>query len=186
MKTKFTLLLAILITSISYSQQYTTSDFKPEELAIYNVKDTGTKLIMNDSIYIKKGDKIKVNLPFSKKNFQFVKKKKSGLNKIAKQASGAVSTGALAVGIGSNSFETMNGAFKVMRKADAVYYSADALEQLDNLPISNKAKKLAGQELEVLKWEKDEGMYIITAKLKRNKYEIYLEAAYVTHEIILN
>lgn len=34
--------------------------------------------------------------------------------------------------------------------------------------------------------EKDGGMHIITAKFKRSKYVVYFEAAYVTHEIILN
>lgn len=183
---KFKLLfIALFLTLFSYAQEHSTSDFEKKELAIYNVKDTGDELIINDTISIKEGGTIKINLPFSKKDFQFVKKKKSGFGKIAKNAASAVSTGALAVGLGSNSIGTMNGAFQVMNKADAVYYGADALEQIDKLPISNKAKKIAGQEMEVLKWEKDEGMHTITAKLKRKKYEINLEAAYVTDEVRL-
>src|SRR5699024_4528745 len=127
-----------------YSQSYSTSDFEDmTELAVYNVKDNENELIINDSLTIHKGGIIKINLPFSRKDFQFVKKKKSGFGKIAKDAAGAVSAGALAVGLGSNSIGTLGGAIKVMNKADAVYYGADALEQVDKLPISKNAKKLA-------------------------------------------
>src|SRR5699024_10946251 len=186
MKIKFTLLLALLFSGLAFSQQYSTSDFEEdEELAVYNVKDNGNELIINDSLIVCKGGTIKINLPFSRKDFQFVKKKKSGFGKIAKDAAGAVSTGALAVGLGSNSIGTLGGAIKVMNKADAVYYGADALEQVDKLPISKNAKKLAGQEMEVLKWERDQGMHIIIAKFGKKKYEINLEAAYVTQEILL-
>lgn len=186
MKIKFTLLLALLFSGLAFSQQYSTSDFEnDEELAVYNVKDTGNELIINDSLIVTKGGILKINLPYSRKDFQFVKKKKSGFGKIAKQAAGAVSTGALAVGLGSNSIGTMGGAIRVMQKADAVYYGADALEQIDKLPISKDAKKIAGQEMEVLKWEKDQGMHIITASFGKKKYEINLEAAYVTQEIII-
>lgn len=186
MKTSFIFLLILFFSFSSYSQIYSTSDFEDqEELAVYGVKDKGNELIINDSIVIRKGENIKINLPYSRKDFQFVEKKKSGFGKIAKDAAGAVSTGALAVGLGSNSIGTMGGAIKVMNKADAVYYGADALEQVDKLPISKNAKKLAGQEMEVLKWEKDEGMHIITAKFGKKKYEINLEAAYVTQEILL-
>lgn len=186
MKTPITFLLILFVTAIGYSQTYSTSDFEDnQELAVYNVKDDGNELIINDSLIVRKGGIIKINLPFSRKDFQFVKKKKSGFGKIAKDAAGAVSTGALAVGLGSNSIGTLGGAIKVMNKADAVYYGADALEQVDKLPISKNAKKLAGQEMEVLKWEKDQGMHIITAKFGKKKYEINLEGAYVTKEILL-
>jgi len=186
MKTSFIFLLTLFFSFSSYSQIYSNSDFEDyQELAVYNVKDNGNELIINDSLIVCKGGTIKINLPFSRKDFQFVKKKKSGFGKIAKDAAGAVSTGALAVGLGSNSIGTLGGAIKVMNKADAVYYGADALERVDKLPISNNAKKLAGQEMEILKWEKDQGMHIITAKFGKKKYEINLEAAYVTQEIIL-
>lgn len=184
---KLVLLIALFITGLTFSQVMQTSDFdEDEELVVYNVKDTGDELIINDSLTLEKGGTLKINLPYSRKDFQFVKIKKSGIGKIAKQAAGAVSTGALAVALGSNSIGTMGGAIQVMNKADAIYYGADALERVDKLPISNKAKKIAGQEMEVLKWEKDEGMHIVTAKFKKKKYEINLEAAYVTHEILLD
>lgn len=187
MKIKFTLLLAFFFSGLAFSQQYSTSDFEEkEELTIYNVKDTGNELIINDSLSIKKGGVLKINLPFSRKDFQFVNKKKSGFGNIAKQAAGAVSSGALAVGLGSSSVGALSGAVEVMQKADAVYYGADALEKVDKLPISKNAKKLAGQKVEVLYWEKDQGMHIVTAKYKKKKYEINFEAAYVTREILLD
>ena len=154
MNASFTILLALFISTMSYAQTFTTSDFEEEGLAIYSIKETDNQLIINDSILITKGENIKINLPYSRKNFQFIKKKKSGFAQLAKQASEAVSSGALAVGLGSNSVGTVGGALQVIQKANAVYYGADALDKIDQLPISNEAKKIAAQEMKILKWEK--------------------------------
>src|SRR5690625_6379509 len=103
MKIKFTLLLALLFSGLAFSQQYSTSDFEEdEELAVYNVKDNGNELIINDSLSVTKGGTLKINLPYSRKDFQLVKKKKSSFGKIAKQTAGAVSTGALSISLCSN------------------------------------------------------------------------------------
>lgn len=179
------ILIALLVTLSGYAQKSDLSNFNERELTLEMVKDKGNKLVLDDSITIEKKGIIRINLPYTGKNFQFVNKKKSSFGKIAKKAAGAVSSGAMAVGIGSSNIKTVNGAIQVANKADAVSYGADALEQIDDLPISNKAKKIAGKEMKVLKWKEEEGMHIITAKYKRKKYNINLEAAYVSKEIIL-
>lgn len=185
MKSIFTL-IALFITCTTFSQALQTSDFEQKDLAVYSVKDYGNKLVINDSISLKKGDSIRIGLPFNGKDFQFVEKKKSGFAKIVKKAAGALSSGAMAVGLISNDLSALNGAIKVARSAHAIYYGADALEKINELPISRKAKKIAGKKMEILKWEKKDMMHVITAKFKRKKYHITLEAAYVTHEILLN
>lgn len=179
------LFVLFFIGTTSAQEEDVSSDFNHKELTLEMVKDKGNKLVLDDSITIEKKGIIRINLPYTGKNFQFVNKKKSSFGKIAKKAAGAVSSGAMAVGIGSSNIKTVNGAIQVANKADAVSYGADALEQIDDLPISNKAKKIAGKEMKVLKWKKEEGMHIITAKYKRKKYNINLEAAYVSKEIIL-
>lgn len=185
MKFYFTLLFVLFFIGTGFSQQDSIADFDEKELTVEMVKDKGNKLVVNDSIAIEKKGKIKVNLPFSGKNFEFIHKKKSGFGKIAKKAADAASSGAMAVGLGSNNIKTVRGAVEVSNKADAVSYGADALEKVNDLPISNKAKKIAGKEMKVLKWEEEEGMHILTAKYKRKKYNINLEAAYVSKEILL-
>ena len=152
MKNQLLLFIALFTVGLGYSQEISTTDYKEDQdLAVYDVQDTGDKLIVNDSLIVRKGGDIQINLPYSRKDFQFVEKKKSGLGKLAKQAANALSTGALSIALGSNNIGTMGGAIRVMNKADAVYYGADALEQVNKLPISNKAKKIAGQEMKVLK-----------------------------------
>lgn len=186
MKTYITFLFLFLFVTSGFAQEVSTSDFEDKELNVEMVKDKGNKLVINDSISVEKNGTVKINLPFTDKNFQFIKKKKSGFGKIAKKAAEAASSGAMAVGLGSSNIKTVRGAIQVAHKADAVSYGADALEQIDDLPISNKAKKIAGKEMEVLGWEKEENMHILTAKYKRKKYTINLEAAYVTQEILLD
>lgn len=184
MKSMLTIILALGV-QLAYCQDVYTSDFEDKELKVFDVEEVDGSLVINDSITVSKGGEIMVNLPFDKEDFQFVERRKSGLAKIAKEAAGAVSSGAFAVGIGGGSISTMNGAVRVMRKADAIYYGADALERIDELPISKDAKKIAGKYMQVLGWRKEGNFHILTTKISKRKYEVYLEAAYVTREIIL-
>src|SRR5699024_7011919 len=80
---------------------------------------------------------------------------------------------------------TMTKAINVMSKANAVRYGANAIERINDLPISNKAKKIAGKRLEVIDWEIDGIEHTITAKLGKRKYTIALENAYLMGEIKL-
>lgn len=150
------------------------------------VKDHGDKLVLMDSISIAEGDMIQIYLPTYGKDFIFVERKKGLLNaKLVGAAANAVGTGALAVGLGSGNLGTMSKAFNVMTKASAVSYGADAINQINDLPISKEAKKMAGKRMEVIDWENDDGSYVITAQLGKKKYLIELESAYIMGEIRL-
>lgn len=168
-------------TGLSYEQAmriYSHRDF---------VEDTGDALVVLDSISIKKGDFIQIYLPMYGKDFYFVEQRKALLNasKLAGAAANVVSTGAVAVGLGTNNLSTFSKAMNVWQKSSAIRYGADAINQIDKLPISKKAKRIAGKKKEVLKWENDNGVHIITAELDNKRYLIELENAYLVGEIKL-
>lgn len=166
-----------------YSQEELYKYFVNKNL----VKEVDGELVVMDSIKIKKGSAIRIYLPIYSTDFYFVEQKKSLINatNILGAAADAVSVGAVAVGLGSNSLGTMGKSFEVLRKAQAVSYGADALDRVDKLPISKKSKRIAGKEMEVIDWENENGTHIITAKLDNRRYTIELESAFLFGEIKL-
>ncbi|MGC4130494.1 MAG: hypothetical protein QM564_13300 [Bergeyella sp.] len=161
-----------------------TSGFSAQT-AVTSIQNNHSELLVNDSISIKKGGELQVYLPAGK-DFFFVKQKKSGLNaKLLGKVADVVGTGATAVGVGTGNIKVLSDAFKVANTANAVRYGADALEKINDLPISNDAKKIAGKKLVVEDWEFTEDGYIITAKLDKKKYEIYLQEAVMSGEVKL-
>ena len=153
------------------------------QLAVTSIQNNQTELLVNDSISIKKGSEIQIYLPAGK-DFVFVKQKKSGLSaKLLSQVADIAGTGAAAVGIGSGSVKVLQGASKVMNTARAVEYGADALDKIQDLPISNDAKKIAGKRLLVQDWTFTDDGYVITALLEKKKYEIYLQEAALSGEV---
>lgn len=79
----------------------------------------------------------------------------------------------------------MQGATKVINGANAIRYGADALEKIQDLPISNKAKKIAGKRIKIIDWKMDNGGYILNGELENKKYKINLNEAVATGEIKL-
>lgn len=155
------------------------------QLAVTSIQNNQTELVVNDSISLKKGGEIQVYLPAGK-DFVFVKQKKSGLNaKLLGKVADIAGTGAAAVGIGSGNLKTLSGAYKVMRTASAVQYGADALDKIQDLPISKDAKKIAGKKMEIQNWEMTDDGYILTAILDKKKYEINLQEAVMAGEVKL-
>ncbi len=155
------------------------------QLALTSIQNNQTELVVNDSIYLKKGSPIQIYLPAGK-DFVFVKQKKSGLNaKLLGKMADIAGTGAAAVGMGSGNLKTLSNAYKVVRTANAVQYGANALDKIQDLPISNEAKKIAGTKMEILDWEFTDDGYIITAKSDKKKYEIYLQEAAIAGEVKL-
>lgn len=192
------LLLGLLFTSLLHAQTHEEKSVveattgltmqQIEDLYITRtfVKDKGDELVVLDSISIKKGDEIQVYLPTYGKDFYFVERKKGLLStELIGATADIVGTGAVAVGLGSGNISTMSKAINVMSKANAVSYGANAIERINDLPISNKAKKIAGKRLEVIDWETDGIEHTITAKLGKRKYTIELENAYLMGEIKL-
>jgi hypothetical protein len=49
--------------------------------------------------------------------------------------------------------EVLQGAGKVMDRARAVQYGADAIDKIGDLPISDKAKKIAGKKMKITGWD---------------------------------
>ena len=155
------------------------------QLAVTSIQNNQTELVVNDSIHLKKGSQIQIYLPAGK-DFVFVTQKKSGLNaKLLGKMADIAGTGAAAVGMGSGNLKTLSNAYKVVRTANAVQYGANALDKIQDLPISNEAKKIAGTKMEILDWEFTDDGYIITAKSDKKKYEIYLQEAAIAGEVKL-
>ena len=155
------------------------------QLAVTSIQNNQTELVVNDSIHLKRGSQIQIYLPAGK-DFVFVKQKKSGLNaKFLGKMADIAGTGAAAVGVGSGNLKTLSNAYKVVRTANAVQYGANALDKIQDLQISNDAKKIAGTKMEILDWIFIDDGYILTTKSDKKKYEIYLQEAAIAGEVKL-
>lgn len=134
---------------------------------------------------MKKGDQIQVYLPAGR-DFVFVKQKKSALNaKLLGKVADIAGTGASAVGLGLGNLKVLRGTTKILNTVNVVHYGADTLDKIQELPISNSAKKIAGKKMQVQGWQFTDDGYIITAILDKKIYEIYLQEASVSGEIKL-
>lgn len=153
------------------------------QLAVNSIQNNQTELLINDSITLKKGQEIQVYLPAGK-DFVFVKQKKSGLNtKLLGKVTDIAGSGASAIGLGSGNLKVLQGTTKVINTVKVVNYSAGTLDKIQELPISNSAKKIAGKKMKIEGWEFAENGYVITAYLDKKKYEIYLQEAAISGEI---
>lgn len=149
------------------------------------VVNKGGKLLIMDSFSLAKGDMIQVYLPTQERDFIFINRKKRVINtKLISGVAQAAGTGAFVVGVTSGNLNTLSNAVNVMNKARFIRYSADALDKINELPISKEAKKIAGKEMEVISWEYDNEMHVVITKLGKAYYEIELEGAFITKEII--
>lgn len=169
----------------SYSERHGTDITNQEINAIYSVKDLGNKLIINDSFELIKGNDVQIYLPANGKDFMFIAQNTGFSTKLLGKVADAVGTGASAIGIGSGNIKVIQGANKVLNNANAVKYGVDALEKIQDLPISNKAKKIAGKKIKITNWEIDNGGYILKGELDKKKYLINLQEAVATGEIKL-
>lgn len=155
------------------------------QVHVSSIRNTHSELIVNDSIYLKKGDSIQVYLPAGK-DFVFIKQKKNALNaKMLGKVANVVGTGASVVGIGTGNLKVLRGANQVLQKARVVEYGADAIDKVQNLPISNEAKKIAGKQAEIESWEFTNDGYVLSVLLEKKKYEIYLQEAVMAGEVKL-
>ncbi|MGQ1929019.1 hypothetical protein [Ornithobacterium rhinotracheale] len=186
-------LISLMIQKNSALKAYedrTNTDIPAEETHIVTtIQPQGDNLVIgfvnNTKKTIKKGANIKVYLPAQGKDFMFIEQKKGLLNAKLGSVAEAVGTGALAVGVGTNNAGTALGALKVLQKAEAVRWGADALDKIDKLPISKKAKKIAGKEMKVLDWEATDDGYQLLTEFNGKKYTIQLHEAIFYNEISL-
>lgn len=155
------------------------------QMAVTSIQNNQNELVVNDSISLKKGSEIQIYLPAGK-DFVFVKQKKSAFStKLLSGVADVVGSGAAAVGVGSGSVDVLRGATKVINAANSVKYGVDALDKIQELPISNDAKKIAGKKMQITEWTFTDDGYIISAILAKKKYEIYLQEAVMAGEIKL-
>lgn len=169
----------------SYSER-TGIDVTNQEIStIYSVKNLGNKLIINDSFELIKGNEVQIYLPANGKDFMFINSNTGFSTKLLGKVADVVGTGASAVGIGSGNIKVIQGASKILNGANAVKYGADAIEKIQDLPISNKAKKIAGKKIKITDWEIDNGGYILKGEVDKKKYLINLQEAVTTGEIKL-
>lgn len=174
-----TMLLSVLF---SYSQSFEVDG----KIIPYSLKITDDKVKITDDITLKKGDKILVFIPYNnQKDFLSIEKKEGLLSvKNLSKVADVVSTGALAVGLGTNNFETMVGSLDVFRKTQSVSYGLDALNKINELPISKNAKKIAGKYFEIEKIESDGADNIfLEGTIEKKKYTINLKQALYSGEI---
>ncbi len=133
---------------------------------------------------VKKGDEIQIYLPaIGRADYMFIQKKKAINTKLISQVADAVGTGALAVGLGTNNLGVLVDAMEVARKADAVGYGVDALDKIEELNISKKAKTIAGKKAKVLNWTIVDDNYVVIVKIGKQKYEVNYTGAILTNEI---
>lgn len=169
----------------SYSQSFEVDG----KIIPYSLKITDDKVKITDDITLKKGDKILVFIPYNnQKDFLSIEKKEGLLSvKNLSKVADVVSTGAFAVGLGTNNFETMASSLDVIRKTQSVSYGLDALNKINELPISKNAKKIAGKYFEIEKIENDGADNIfLEGTIEKKKYTINLIQALYSGEIKLN
>lgn len=155
------------------------------QMAVTSIQNNQNELVVNDSISLKKDGEIQIFLPAGK-DFVFVKQKKSVFStKLLSGVADVVGSGAAAVGVGSGSVDVLRGATKVINAANSVKYGVDALDKIQELPISNDAKKIAGKKMQITEWTFTDDGYIISAILAKKKYEIYLQEAVMAGEVKL-
>lgn len=153
-----------------------------------NMREENGVLKFGENGQLQKGDIIQVYIPAHGEDFMFVNESQSGLSKkLVKGLSGVVSSGAMAVGGATGNIRILEGAYKTARTAENVRRATEVLEQVDSLPISKKAKSIAGKELTITGWKKDKNTndYIVNASLGKKKYEINFREAITTGEIVL-
>lgn len=169
----------------AYSERTGTGVTNESNNAIYSIENKGNSLLINNQIELSREGEIQINLP-ANKDFLFIEQKKSGLSaKMLGNIADVVGTGASAIGIGTNSIGTMSKAFEVARTARAIEYGADALTKIQDLPISNKAKKIAGKKMKIIDYAFENDGWILTAELDKKKYKINLQEAVMVGEVKL-
>ncbi|GIJ92806.1 hypothetical protein CAPN002_00240 [Capnocytophaga stomatis] len=129
------------------------------------------RIIVNDSIELKVGSDLLVFLPYGlKKDFLTIEPKAGflSLKNIGKVAD-LIGTGAMAVAVGTNNIGTAMDAISVLSKTDAISYAIDALEKINELPISKNAKKIAGKKFKITDFKINENEVVLVEGTIDNK-----------------
>lgn len=154
------------------------------QIDVKSIVERNSLLVVNDSILLEKNSHLQIYLPVSR-DFLFIKEKKKFDPKILGKVANIVGSGAAVVGMSSGNTKVLTGVYDVMRTANAVEYGANALGRIQELPISNESKKIAGKKIQIQDWKFTSDGYILTGLIDKKKYDIYLQEALITGEISL-
>ncbi len=153
---------------------------------VKSIENGQNQLLVNSTVALKKGDKLQIWIPAGREDFIFVKRVKKGLGTgLLKGAVGAIGTGAAAVGMGTSNVNTAIGAIKVADKASSVAYGIETVEQIQNLPMSKKAKKIAGKNMVITDWDMDDNGWWVNGKIDKKPYRVLLQEAVPAGEVKL-
>lgn len=160
-----------------------------EEFYLTSIEYKDEKLILNKNIELQKGDKLQVFLPYNlDKDFHTIEPKAGLLSmKNIGAIADIVSTGAMAVLVGSNDLGTSIEALKVMQKAETVRIGKDFFDKIDKLPFSKKTKKIAGKIFEItkIKTSENDGVEYVEGTIEKKKYLLSVPEAFILGEVKL-
>lgn len=151
-----------------------------------NIVNKGNMIEINDSIKIRKGDKIKINIPYSYDFTSIEQQKALNLKKIVDVAQIA-GVGTSILGSVTADLNTAILANDILTKANQVDNIIWTTDRIESLNASKKAKSLIGKEFIVKDWNQDnqqEGIYL-EGNIDNKKYKIRLLSAVALKEIIL-
>lgn len=133
-------------------------------------------------IKLKKGSDIQIMTPITNGDFMFIKHEtEQSTPKVLFNIGNKTEI----IGMSPNNVKILDGQLNINKGAIITKNNTDDLENINQLPISEKAKAIAGKKMSIIGWKKEKDEYIITAKLKNEKYNIYFREALMTREIKL-
>lgn len=180
--------MAIALASTSFVQ----AQEMPAELG-FNLNADGS-LSIGEDISVCAGDTLTINVPISE-DFTFVEpKKKGGLGKLTKigNIGGNIGSAVGSLGALGGSVGALKTGMDIMHAGNVVYSAGSAAEEIADLNLSKKAKKLVGKKLVVVSIEnpQDAAMGIVSAVAKeadgKKVYDVSLLQAFYTGEILLD
>lgn len=184
---------AIYATAVA---MVTTSLLQAQEIpaeAPFSLNPDGSLSVIED-ISVRAGDTLTINVPMSE-NFMFVEpKKKGGLGKLTKigNIGGNIGSAVGSLGALGGSVGTLKTGMDIIHAGNVVYSTGSAAEEIADLNLSKKAKKLVGKKLVVVSIENPQdaamGMGSAVAKEADGKkvYDVSLLQAFYTGEILLD
>lgn len=151
------------------------------------IEEMSNQLVIQDSIKLSKGQKLKINKPYAY-DYSTIKKV-DGLASIKNIVSVAQLGGIVGGSIGglTGNANTMIKSSQILTTAnqvDNIIWSADKIQKLN---ISKNAKKIVGREFIITGWEEQDQVdgFYLKGTIDNKKYTIQLQSAIILKEIVL-
>ena len=183
---------AILLasTSIVNAQEASTESTEPT----FSFNEDGS-INFGADISVGMGDTLTINVPAAG-DFAYVtqQKKKSGLGKITKigNIGGHIGSAVGSLGALGGNLGALKTGIDIMQAGDVVYSSGRAAEEIADLNLSGKAKKLVGKKLVIVSIQRpqDAAMGMVGAVAKevdgKKLFDVALMQAFYTGEILVD